>query len=130
MRDAGHVQFVELAPQMRPAGSQRQWAIGTPGIGDTVVGSPSIDLEQSGVAGEMALYVLAAAAVLEPIGHHRRRLSAEESIVARLGPQPGRLRLARSRRQGRQRRLVGIDPLALLDQLQDTFGERREMEAD
>ncbi len=84
MRDAGHVQFIELAPEMRPAGRQRQRTTDASGFRKPVIGAPSVDLEQSGVAGEMALHVLAAAAVLEAVGDHGRRLAAEGSIVARI----------------------------------------------
>lgn len=45
MRDAGHVQFIELASEMRPAGGQRQRTTRALRFREPVIGAPSIDLE-------------------------------------------------------------------------------------
>jgi hypothetical protein len=50
-------------------------------------------------------------------------MTASPKEAANLGP-------AEARRQGWQRGLVGVDPLALLDHVQDALGQRRQMEAD
>lgn len=86
MRDAGHVQFIEFAPQMRPTRRQRQRTPGALRFREPVIGTPSVDLKQSCVAGEMALHAVAAAAVLEEVGDHGRRRAAKGSIVPCEGP--------------------------------------------
>jgi hypothetical protein len=73
MRNAGGVQFPELASQMRPTRRELQRAAGATSFGEPVLGAPSVDLEQPGVAGEMALDTFTIAAVLEAVGHHGRR---------------------------------------------------------
>src|SRR5579862_4703065 len=78
----------------------------------------------------MALDAFAAAAVLEAISHHWRTVAAKRPIVARIRPQPGLLRLARSRSLRRQGRLIGEDPLTLLDLLQQVVSQRLQFEAD
>ncbi len=60
----------------------------------------------------------------------RPRAAAEGSIVRRIGPTANRLRPAGAQRQYRQRDLISIDSLALLDQRQNAIGEWSEMEAD
>jgi hypothetical protein len=73
----------------------------------------------------MALDAFAATAILEAIGHHRRTVAAKRPIVPRIGPQPGLSRLACSGSERRQGRLIGEDPLTLLDLRKYIIGRAR-----
>src|SRR6516165_9005746 len=72
----------------------------------------------------MPLDAFTAATVLKAISDHRWTDAAKWPIVARIGPQPGLLRLAGAGSERRQGRLVGEDPFALLDLFQHIVGQR------
>jgi hypothetical protein len=55
--------------------------------------------------------------------------AAPWALVARVGPQPGRLRLAGSGREQPHRGVVGVDSVASEDVPADCFGERLEQRA-
>jgi hypothetical protein len=124
------MELVEVPPEMRPTGRKRHWAAGAMGIGEPCVGAIAVALQQSREAGEVVRGAFTAAAILEPIRHHRRACAAEGSVVARVGPEPRNLRFAGAGREGWQRRLVGEDALAHANVVQDPIGERLQMEPD
>jgi len=99
-------------------------------VGETLVGSIAVALQQPRETGKVLVGAISAAAVFKTVGHHRRASAAERPVVARIGPQPGDLRLAGTGLQRRQRRLVGEDALAGPNVMQDTLGERLQMKAD
>jgi len=124
------VKLVESPPDVGKAGCQRHALIGARGPREPIIGGIAVDLQDAGKACQMAFDAFAGAAVLEAIGDHRWTVAAKWPIVARIGPQPGLLRLAGSGSERRQGRLVGEDPLALLDLLQHIVGQGLQFEAD
>src|SRR5437660_689440 len=97
---------------------------------EPIIGSIAVDLQNAGKTRQMTLDAFAAAAVLEPISHHRRTAAAKRPVVPSIGPQPGLLRLAGSGSERRQGRLIGEDPVTLLDLLQYIIGQWLQFEAD
>lgn len=124
------MQFVELAPHVRPARRQRHAVVGPIGLGQPVIGGISVDLQDAAIAFEMAGDAFAGATVLEAVDNEGQSAAAKGPIIADIGPEVGRLGLARSRRQRWQRCLIGKDPLTLLDAGQCVIGERLDLEAD
>lgn len=75
LRDPGNVQVVELSPQMRPEPGKLDRVIAASlgaRLGKARIGGISVDLKDTVEPGEMTCHALAASAVLEAIGHHRR----------------------------------------------------------
>jgi hypothetical protein len=124
------MEFVEVPPQVRPTGRERHRAAGAMDIGEPYICGVTIALQQSGESGEVVVGAFATAAILEPVRHHRRVGAAEGAVVARVGPEPGDLRLAGAGHQRRQRRLIGENALAAANVVQDAVGERLQMESD
>ena len=120
----------ELAAQMAPAAGEHDAIIGPLALGEPIVGGVAVHLQNAAVACQMPRDTFAAAAVFELVRHHRRSTAAKRRVIPGVSPQPCGFHLARSRRQRRQRRLVGEDPLALFDAVENGVGQRREFEAD
>src|SRR5690606_15723643 len=131
LRDPGNVQVVELSPQMRPAPGKLDRVIAASlgaRLSKARIGGISVDLKDTVEPGEMTCHALAASAVLEAIGHHRRAGSAIGPIIACVSPEPGLHGLPGAGYKGGQGRFVGKDPFALLDPLQDIIGAYLKLE--
>ena len=124
------MQLVESPPDVGKAGRQCHALIGARRPREPIIGSIAVDLQNAGKARQMPLDAFAAPAVLKAISDHRWTDAAKWPIVARIGPQPSLLRLARSGSQRWQGRLVGEDPFTLLDLLQHVVGQWLQFEAD
>jgi len=105
----------EFSPRVAPTSGQCDIAVDTVDLGEAIVGGIAVDLEDAVITGQMPCDAVTAPAVFEPVGNHGRIAPAEGGVVTRIGPEPSGLHFARFRRQGRQCRFVGEDPLVSSD---------------
>ena len=114
---------------MTPATGEHNAVVRAFASGEPIIGGVAVYLQNAAVACQMPRDTFAAAAVLELVRHHRRSATAKGRVIPGVSPQPCGLHLARSRRQRRQCRLVGEDPFALFDAVENGIGQRRELES-
>lgn len=76
------MQFVDLAPHVRPARPQQHAIIAPIGSGQPVIGGVSVDLQDAAIAVQMAGDAFAGTAVFEAIGDDGRSAATERPIIA------------------------------------------------
>ena len=99
------VDVEDLAPKMRPAGDLSDAV----GVVELVIAGIAIGLEIAGEAGQLALGMRAGAVGGELIPDQRWGHGPRAPIIDRIGPEPAGCRLAATRIEHGDRRIVGVD---------------------
>ena len=115
---------------MRPTAGHRGRPPGPVRFRELAVGGIAVALENALPPGQMAFDASRSAAVFEAIDDNRRPGSSIGAIVPQISPQPTLARSPTSGRQDWQCRLVGKNPVAGADELEQPICERFEMESD
>lgn len=107
-RAVGHVDVVELAPHVRPAGRLHDPAI----LVERTEAGIAVGLQDATEGGQMRARMLALAVGRVAIPHRRRRAAAGRAVIAHVGPQAARLGAAAPRIEHRHRGVVGVNLVA------------------